>query len=144
MEQHPQAALNLNLPCDHQAPAAVRQAMGSLSAVGPTLGDAMLVASELVSNAVRHSDCTAHDVIDVAVCRFDHHLLITVQDPGASGREARIPPLPECAAAGLGLRIVEELTSRWGSERDGGHVVWAEVPLPPAPEAAGHSVAGPR
>ena|SRR5437764_529905 len=104
--------------------------MSSLGAVGPSLGDAMLVASELVTNAVRHSGCTEREDIDVAVRRFDHHLMITVHDPGGSQGEARIPPLEECAVEGLGLRIVEELTSRWGSERRDGYVVWAELPLP--------------
>lgn len=129
MEQPPRASLSLNLPCDENAPGAVRQAMSSMGAVGPSLGDAMLVASELVTNAVRHSDCSGQDDIDVAVRRFDHHMLISVHDPGASQREAQIPALAECAAQGLGLRIVEELTSRWGSERQDGYVVWAELPL---------------
>jgi serine/threonine-protein kinase RsbW len=103
--------------------------MSSLSAVGPSLGDAMLVASELVTNAVRHSGCQEHESLDVAVHRYDHHLTISVHDPGASGREPQIPPLTERAAESLGLRIVEELTSRWGSERRDGYVVWAELPI---------------
>jgi anti-sigma regulatory factor (Ser/Thr protein kinase) len=129
VEQQPRASLNLNLPRDKQAPAAVRQAMSSLGAVGPSLGDAVMVASELVANAVRHSDGVEREAINVAVRRFDHHMLISVRDPGGSQREADNRPLIECAAEGLGRRIIEGLTSRWGSEQKHGYVLWAELPL---------------
>lgn len=97
-------------------------------AVGPSLPDAMLVASELVTSAVRRSERSVRDAIDVSVHRFDQHLHISVRDPARAQRDGS-PPSPECAPEGLGLRILERVTSRWGSERGDGYVVWAEVPL---------------
>ena len=44
--------LRLRLRCDETLPAAVRHAMRKLEDLGATLGDLMLVASELVNNAV--------------------------------------------------------------------------------------------
>jgi anti-sigma regulatory factor (Ser/Thr protein kinase) len=129
VDQQPRASLNLNLPCNEQAPAAVRQAMSSLGAVGPSLGDAVLVASELVANAVRHSDGVERESINVAVRRFDHHMLISVRDPGGSQGGGDNRPLADCGAEGLGGRIIEGLTSRSGSERKDGYVLWAELPL---------------
>ena len=128
MSQRPRASLKLNLRCDEHAPAAVRQAMRSLVAVGPSLPDAMLVASELVTNAVCHAEHSERDAIDVSVQRFDQHLHISVRDPIRAHRD-RSPPTVECAAECLGLRILGQLTSRWGSQRQAGYVLWAEVPL---------------
>ena len=128
MSQRPRATLKLSLPRDEHAPAAVRQAMRSLVAIGPSLPDAMLVASELVTNAVRHPEGSERAAIDVSVQRFGEHLQISVRDPGRA-RQRRSPPLLECAAEGLRLRILEQLASRWGSERAAAYVVWAELPL---------------
>ncbi|MEU5093734.1 ATP-binding protein [Streptomyces sp. NPDC020996] len=76
--------------------------------------DAVLVASELVGNAVRHTaggpDCMCVEVYrDVAVLR--------VHDAGrdVSGVRARSAEgaLDELAGSGLGLLLVGELASRW-------------------------------
>src|SRR5205085_5354674 len=106
-----------------------RQAMSALTGLGPRPGDAMLVASELVSNAVRRSRCTARDDLDVQVRRFDDHVLITVHEPRGPQRKARIASFPEPSVGGFGLRIVDQLTRAWGSGRRDGYVVWAELPL---------------
>jgi serine/threonine-protein kinase RsbW len=103
--------------------------MSSLPEVGPTLGDALLVASELVTNAVRHSQGTERDTLQVQVDRTDDQLRVSVQDPGGADCEARITKPAKPASGGMGLRIVDELSSRWGSERREGYTVWAEVPL---------------
>lgn len=136
MDEQPRASLNLSLPCNRRAPAAVRQALSCLGALGPSLGDVKLVASELVACAVRHSDNAGHPgdgagpgAIDVEVRRFDQRLDIRVHDPADSQGAAQVPQLADCAADGLGRLIVEELTSRWGSERRDGYAVWAELPL---------------
>ena len=47
--------LRLALPCDERAPGSVREAVLQLSEDRTAFGDVMLVAGELVTNAVRHS-----------------------------------------------------------------------------------------
>jgi serine/threonine-protein kinase RsbW len=119
--------LQLELPCDDHAPSAVRQALSDVSDASWAIGDAMLVASELVTNAIRHSGCAEDHDIQVSFGIRDERLLIAVCDPGFSGRAAQIRNDP--AFGGLGLQIVAQLAHKWGSERTDGYRVWAEVQL---------------
>jgi two-component sensor histidine kinase len=89
----------------------------------------MLVASELVTNAVRHSMCREDEFLTVRVTR-DGWLRIHVLDPGASGRSAEIAEQP-LELGGLGLKVVEAVARRWGTERrEGGYAVWADLAPP--------------
>jgi anti-sigma regulatory factor (Ser/Thr protein kinase) len=89
----------------------------------------MLVATELVTNAVRHSLATADDCLDVRIIQEGERLRISVRDPGTSGRTARMPDQPD-AWGGLGLMVVDQLAASWGSQRHSdGYEVWAELRL---------------
>jgi two-component sensor histidine kinase len=89
----------------------------------------MLVASELVTNAVRHSHCAEDEFLSVSISR-DGHLRISVLDPGGSGKNAEIADRP-LDLGGLGLKVVEQLATDWGAERRGdGYRVWAELEVP--------------
>ena len=115
--------------CDEFAPHAVRDAVSDIPDLGWVLGDAMLVASELVTNAVRHSLCSDHDFLSVSISR-DGRLRISVIDPGGSGKDAEIADRP-LELGGLGLKVVEELAASWGTERRvDGYRVWAELEVP--------------
>lgn len=121
--------LHMSVPCDEHAPRAVRTALSRLDGLGRGLSDAMLIASELVNNAVVHSSCTAADFLDVRVTR-NGRVRLCVLDPGVSGGAARITERP-MGLGGLGLKIVQQLAEDWGSHRAGdGHQVWAELRLP--------------
>jgi anti-sigma regulatory factor (Ser/Thr protein kinase) len=120
----------LTVPCAPTASAAVREQLSRLDGLGWVLGDVMLVASELVNNAVVHSGGLPHHDLQVCACRHAEHLTISVRDPGLSGGSAgRMPPSAE-KAGGWGLRIVEQLCERWGEERRDGYRVWAEINVP--------------
>jgi anti-sigma regulatory factor (Ser/Thr protein kinase) len=121
--------LNLELPCDRHAPATVRDALREVDDLGWLVGDAMLVASELVSNAVVHSGARSNELLDVHVELGQDRLLISVRDPGRSGRIAKPRPADD-VFGGLGLRLVQQLSKRWGSERSNGQRVWAELSVP--------------
>jgi len=87
-----------------------------------TIDTAVLCLSELVTNAVIHTDagCELRVVLDRGV------LTLTVRDGGANLvlDLSRIPPEP-LAVHGRGLHIVRALSSRWGSELDAvGMTVW--------------------
>jgi serine/threonine-protein kinase RsbW len=103
----------------------VREAIRGLD-VGWLAGDAMLVASELVTNAVIHSGCVSQDLLEVRIQLNRDRLLISVRDPGSSGGAARLRE-DDDAFGGMGLRVVEQLARRWSSERADGHRVWAEL-----------------
>ena len=125
--------ISLELPCDERAPARVRQAVQSLPGVGWMLGDAMLVASELVTNAVLHSGCSSEELIHVRLGVGGDRLSISVRDHGVSAGEPKPRPAPD-PFGGVGLRLVEQLAFQWGSERcEQGHRVWAELPLTEQP-----------
>jgi anti-sigma regulatory factor (Ser/Thr protein kinase) len=90
----------------------------------------MLVAGELVNNAVVHSGCTPHDDLRIRASRDGGRLTISVRDPGLSGSNAVPAPRSDDRAGGWGLQIVEALCERWGEDRADGHWVWAEMSLP--------------
>jgi anti-sigma regulatory factor (Ser/Thr protein kinase) len=116
--------------CDALAPKLVRKALSELPELERVEGDAMLVATELVSNAVRHSLATADDRLDVRVHRCSERLRISVRDPGISRRTARMVDQPG-ACGGLGLVVVDQIARSWGSRRHShGYEVWAELRLP--------------
>lgn len=123
-----EATLELDVPCDEHAPGIVRQALSDVPDAPWAIGDAMLVASELVTNAVLHSGCKDDHDIKVSVGIREERLVIAVVDPGLSGGDARMRENP--TFGGFGLQIVDQLADNWGSERTHGHRVWAEVALP--------------
>ena len=121
--------LALALRCDLAAPSRVRGALSQLEDLGWELGDAMLVATELVTNALRHSACDEDELIHVQVRQTAGRLLISVHDPGASGKAAEVRAPADLGEGGVGLWLVEQLSRRWGTERLDGYRVWAEVAL---------------
>ena len=120
----------LTLPCAPSASAAVRQELSHLDGLGWILGDVMLVASELVNNAVTHSGALPHHDLQVRASRTEEGLTISVRDPGLSGQQAGTVPTTDLQVGGWGLQIVEALCESWGGERDDGYVVWARFSLP--------------
>lgn len=122
---------DLIVHCDETAPAAVRAAISRLDGIDtPVLEDTKLVASELVSNAVRHSQCTDQEFLNVRVSGAgDGRLRVSVFDPGRSGGAADIASRP-LQLGGMGLKVVEEVASRWGTTRRAqGYEVWADLEL---------------
>jgi anti-sigma regulatory factor (Ser/Thr protein kinase) len=118
---------DLTVHCDEAAPAVVRAAISQLAGIDrPVLEDTKLVASELVSNAVRHSRCTDQEFLNVRVSG-DGRLRVSVVDPGRSGGIATIASRP-LQLGGMGLKVVEQVASRWGAKRRAqGYEVWADV-----------------
>lgn len=89
---------------------------------------AVLLTSEVVSNAVRHAADELELGIDVLV-GLDHDVLrIEVRDGGPG--EPRLQRPPEDAVGGRGLLLVDALARRWGADRKvTGKVVWFELPI---------------
>jgi two-component sensor histidine kinase len=93
--------------------------------------DVALVISELFSNALRHAAPLPGAQIRVT-WRIDS---VSVRVAVSDGGGPTVPELGEPAqgaTGGRGLRIVEKLSSRWGtSTNEDGTTVWAEVPVRP-------------
>lgn len=82
--------------------------------------DAVLVANELVSNAMQHGGAGS---IELTLSFRRYYLRISVHDAG--------PPLGE-DDYGYGLALVETLSANWGCtpDRDGaGKLIWADLSL---------------
>ena len=92
----------------------------------------MLVASELVSNAILHSGCRDDDVVSVELRLTPESVRCSVSDPHRTSDLAEPAPADR-RQGGFGLRVVEQVAARWGAERerDGRYRVWAEVARKP-------------
>ena len=146
------AAGTVLLPC---APASVgvarRRLAADLTAAGifdGAVGDAVLVVSELLSNAIRHARPLPGENLQVAWAVDDDAVEVAVSDGGAPTR-----PMPAQATVsslgGRGLGIVDYLSRQWGVRSDdSGLTVWAVLaapagthavgqPAPPGPTTAG-------
>ena len=90
--------------------------------------DAMLVLSELVSNAVKHAAPLPSGDIRVRWEVLDEVLHIEITDGGAGTRpHASVAALS--ALGGRGLDIVRTVSTQWGvTEGEDCVTVWAEVP----------------
>lgn len=116
-----------------QATAEALEAWGIGSPMETVVGDLLLIATELVSNAVKFSSGT----IALALAWSGRTVRVGVTDtspaPAALGR-----PAPE-STGGRGLAIVAALSGRWGQTayEEGRKEVWAEVPVGSEAGAAG-------
>jgi serine/threonine-protein kinase RsbW len=88
------------------------------------LGDAKLVATELVNNAVIHGEGR----ITLRVERHADTVRIEVVDEGIGNAPAIREEARSDDAGGRGLRIVDALAARWGTFEGTTHV-WADLPL---------------
>jgi anti-sigma regulatory factor (Ser/Thr protein kinase) len=112
--------LRMMLAADVDAPAAARTALRSLG-LGDTQHDVLLLASELVTNVVRHAGLGPGERLELlADCRADA-TRVEVRDDGIGFGDGD-------PREGFGFRIVAFAAERWGIEREGRTCVWFEVP----------------
>lgn len=111
------------------APAQAREALGALEAVVPqhVLADARLLASELVTNSVRHAALGPSSRVRFRAEAGDATLRLEVSDWGP-GFEPSVPQPPSLDTShGLGLYLVDRVATRWGVDRRRSTSVWAEI-----------------
>lgn len=123
--------LALEVGCGPEAPAIARAALRQIKELGAAHDDAILIASELVTNAVVHSGGSPADTIQVRAVLMGGDVSISVHDSGLSGDTPHLRNTHVLQADGRGLRIVDSLARRWGFELDCGHRVWAELATGP-------------
>jgi anti-sigma regulatory factor (Ser/Thr protein kinase) len=89
------------------------------------VADAMLLLSELVTNAVHHGT----EPLEVRIDTFDDRLRVEVDDANADPPVLR--PVDPRRLGGMGIRIVDEVSDAWGTSRTpSGKTVWFELALP--------------
>jgi len=117
---------SLTLPArPEQVSAARRFVAGAIGDDHPRADAALLLTSELATNAVLHSRSRLPGgTVTVAVAQDASSVLVTVTDDGS---EAGRPALSPCQEGehGNGLLLVESLSDSWGYRQEAGHtVVW--------------------
>jgi anti-sigma regulatory factor (Ser/Thr protein kinase) len=114
-----------------EAAAEARHALAEIAFADNRERDVRLLVSELVTNAVRHANLAAGDVILLVVEVGDRLLRVEVHDPG--GGFIPTAPSPDPARpSGWGLYLVAELADRWGVDSDERTLVWFELDRPAA------------
>jgi hypothetical protein len=92
---------------------------------GPAGDDAILIATELLTNAIRHG----HSAPTLAVRLDDRAIRVEVTDD--SPTPPALTPDPG-AHGGFGLRIVAEASHAWGwRPTPGGKIVWSDIDVLP-------------
>ena len=81
-----------------------------------------LLATEVVSNSVRHAGMAGGQRIVLLAHLEDDFARVEVYDAGGG-----FDPEVRHDTVGFGLRMVEKLASRWGLEHGEGCMVWFEV-----------------
>jgi anti-sigma regulatory factor (Ser/Thr protein kinase) len=99
---------------DGELPAAVR-------------ADVLLLLTELVTNAVRHSGLRPDESVRVELHQWARRVRVEVVDPGTHFTAAR-PRARGDESGGWGLLLVDRIAKRWGvGHRASGTCVWFEI-----------------
>ena len=127
------------LPFDETAAAIARNAManilGSWSVARSVVANVVLIASELVTNAVNHG----RPPITLRLSRTTSELLLEVID--AAGHVPRVLRPGPADDHGRGLHLVSTLAQKWGTRRaEHGKAVWCTFPFAGAEPASGGPV----
>jgi anti-sigma regulatory factor (Ser/Thr protein kinase) len=122
------------LPCATASVAVARRRLAAeLTAAGVfegVIGDAVLVVSELLSNAIRHARPLPGSNLRLAWALTDGGLEIAVTDGGAATRPVTAQATVS-SLGGRGLDIVDYLARSWGVRTDDtGLTVWAVMAAP--------------
>jgi anti-sigma regulatory factor (Ser/Thr protein kinase) len=105
--------------------------------VAQTVGDATLVVSELLTNAILHARPLPGAQVLVAWALRERSLEVAVSDGGSMTRP-RAAQTSLSSVGGRGLAIVEHLSARWGVlPSDFGLTVWAVLPVPAGARSGG-------
>jgi anti-sigma regulatory factor (Ser/Thr protein kinase) len=127
VEQHATLELVPGLRAPRTARAFVAETLANWDLRDDAVEAAQLVASELVTNALRHAP-ESPDVM-LRLVLMDDCIRVLVTDGGPGEPEPRQPDPGTGIEDGRGIWIVDAFTDRWGTERDesGGKTVWGEL-----------------
>jgi anti-sigma regulatory factor (Ser/Thr protein kinase) len=119
--------VELRLPPEPIAPTLARAAVAAIASGLPeaVASDIKLLATEIVSNAVRHANLDPSEEIILRIV-MDGNIRVEITDPG--------PPFDpdlhrlDPGSSGWGLFLVDAIARSWGVEAEGtGKKVWFEL-----------------
>jgi len=94
----------------------------------PVLDEAVLLVSELATNAIEHTATADEGSFHVTIYQGDSSLLIAVTDDGSDNVPTPAHQGETLAETGRGLELVELIADRWDYCGDGhGRAVWFEL-----------------
>jgi anti-sigma regulatory factor (Ser/Thr protein kinase) len=106
-----------------------------------TLANLTLIVSELVSNAVAHSDAPPSSPIGLSARLLPNDVLrVEVTDQGNGFTP--VPRDPNQHGGGYGLYIIDKQSTCWGVEQHEGTRVWLEMACPPSDQGRGDAGPG--
>jgi anti-sigma regulatory factor (Ser/Thr protein kinase) len=119
------AELSLQIAGGPDAPSEARSALRRFHPELPAevMQLVVLLASELVSNAVKHA---AAELVKIRFQVIPEHVRVEVEDEGPGFEPIALTPQPG-TIGGWGLHLVDELSSRWGVMDAEGARVWFEI-----------------
>ena len=127
----PASAVNTRIAGGPEAACAARELLtrllGDTTDEG-TLQDALLLTTELVTNAVLHAKVDHSRAVELRVATYTDQLRVSVTDPGAE-TTPRVRPQDLSVPGGMGLFLVDHISADWGviRLRDGSRQVWFEL-----------------
>ncbi len=129
----PHTSLELDLRRDKTAPGVARAAITGLcetvGLVGGRCQTLLLLVSEVVTNAVLHSNAPTSAPIRFRADAEEDCVRVDVHDGGTDFTPP--PPLPPRAHGGWGLQLVEREARHWGVAQSDGTLVWFELAFDP-------------
>jgi anti-sigma regulatory factor (Ser/Thr protein kinase) len=136
---HAVAMLELRLAPRMTAPATARSELTELPLGESDREAVLLLASELVTNCVRHAGLGSRQRIGLRAHVTDHAVRVEVIDSGTSfGVAMRRPD----ATGGWGLCLVDRIADRWGVIGDVGAHVWFELDRTDPLSGSAHRASG--
>ena len=135
--------MRIELP---RSPEAARLARDALDRWLPTIVDATaaervrLGASEIVTNVVRHSGQDETEPVRMTALTTDVGVRVEVRQETSAEAVRVIDPAERSHTGGFGMRIIDEVAERWGTEPGPPGLVWFEVGAgPDSAHASGRS-----
>ena len=110
-----------------EVPGHARALVRRLDLAEDTRATVELIISELVTNAVVHGDAGRGEPLSVTLRRDNGRVNGRVCSQGTDF-EWTGDPKDLLVPGGLGLRLVDSISSDWGIEQDGCSCVWFECP----------------
>jgi anti-sigma regulatory factor (Ser/Thr protein kinase) len=94
----------------------------------PVLDEAVLLVSELATNAIEHTATANRGSFHVTIHQSHSTLRIAVTDEGSDNVPTPAHPAASLAETGRGLELVELIADGWGHHGDeSGRTVWFEL-----------------
>lgn len=91
------------------------------------LAEVQLLATEVVSNSVRHGRVDSDGWVSTAVSVGDRGVRVEIRDSSLHGEPVPRMPDYEGDGGGFGLLLLDQIATDWGVRRDDGLCVWFEL-----------------